>query len=143
MSNDRKITGEEAAHSVLREQDLDWLTHVAKAEEGLLVLADAEGNPIDAQTLRRCLALGVIEPLSSEEGIGFRRTERALAFLEAAPPSVKRDMAQLRTLLDAPGSPLRRGRMGGSAALQRRLQVVGSSVLLLAAAGFAALVATY
>ena len=143
MSNDRNIKGEEAAHSVLREQDLDWLTHVAKDEAGLLILADAKGDPIDAQTLRRCLALGVIEPMSSEEGIGFRRTERALAFLESAPPSVKRDMAQLRTLLDAPNSPFRLAQTGGGAALQRRMQIAGSSVLLLTAAGFAAWVASY
>ena len=36
----------------------------------------------------------MIEPLAGEHGIGFKRTERALAFLEDMPPEMKAMMEQ-------------------------------------------------
>ncbi len=140
MSNDRKIKGSEEPHCVLREQDLDWLTRVAKAEAGLLILADADGRPIETETLRRCLALGVIEPHATEEGIGFRRTERAIVLLQEGPSTPLRDTATLRALLDRPGNPLALALAGGNTRLQRRMQQAGASALLAIVAGVAVVI---
>lgn len=127
---------------VLRDQDLNWLVRVAKKEQGLLILADETGAPVESETLRRCLALGVIEPFATQEGIGFRRTERALTLLAEAPADAKRDVAALRSCLDTPDSPLRLASKGGmGTTLRRRLAPLGAGLVLAGAASFAAVVA--
>ncbi len=134
--------GNAEGDGVLRDQDLNWLVRVAKKEQGLLILADEKGAPVESETLRRCLALGVIEPFATEEGIGFRRTERALALLAEAPADAKRDLAALRSCLDTPDSPLRLASKGGmGTTLKRRLAPFGACLVLAGAAGFAAVVA--
>jgi hypothetical protein len=142
MSNDRRITGGEDPTSVLREDDLTWLTRVAKDEEGLLILADEAGAPISAETLRRCLSLGVIEPLAGEHGIGFKRTERALAFLKDLPPETQREIKALRALLDRPGSAIALGSKGGTAGLQRKVSRAAAAAMVVAALAFAGAVFT-
>lgn len=142
MSNDRRISGGEDPTAVLREDDLAWLTRVAKDEEGLLILADEAGAPISAKTLRRCLSLGVIEPQAGEEGIGFKRTERALAFLKDLPPESQREMKALRALLDRPGSAIALGRQGGTGGLQRSVSRAAAAAMVAAALAFAGAVFT-
>ena len=67
MSDDKRISGGDDPRSVLREEDLAWLACVASAGDGLLVLAHEDGSPVTVETLRRCLALGVIEPMASRD----------------------------------------------------------------------------
>jgi hypothetical protein len=143
MSNDRRIRGGEGSSSVLREDDLAWLARVAKDEEDLLILADEAGAPISPETLRRCLSLGVIEPLASARGIGFKRTERAKALLKDLPPDARKEIAELRALLDLPGSALALGASGGQGGLQRKFSRAAAAAMLVAALLFAGAVITF
>ena len=142
MSDDKRISGGDDPRSVLREEDLAWLACVASAGDGLLVLAHEDGSPVTVETLRRCLALGVIEPMASREGIGFRRTQRARTFIDSARRGGKSDVEALRGLLDAPDSPLSLAKKGGHAGLQRKVQLGASTMMLLSAVGAAAYMVT-